>query len=512
MFAWIHSKKTKHPLEDFTDAREALAQLPQGDFNGTLQRLSEYLDAVKTSSDMSIWRAFEIVDLVDRTGRPHFRRASTQFLQAGPELTKFQATRAWTVVGEYLVQLAEAYQFCLATYESGADGALALRSQAVRIVGRALRARAAAIHWDYVRYTRHFSAWADLYRLYQLAEIRGQVDEKVLLYRGGQLSTLKQEFAAALMLEMCAPQSLQPVQIDIAHRVAYHLGREFVIGSDTKARLPFYFDPASDTSPARVRPNSALPGTARRFGVGAAEARLREITEQAQRCALNLASFGLGGTPDATMQATTEHLLKHWCAPPTERRHTRARRAASIRVLHGFQEVAANLGSNLLTYPFVCHEESWLITNRSPTGAGAIIAHPNGSWLHVGSLIAYREPENNAWIAAIVRHIRAEDGITRYAGLELLGGGAVAAMVSREGSCEEALALWLPHSEGKSDAISLLLPAGWHADGAPVRMTVYDRQYTLTPIRLQETGSDYQMVRFRVQGQAEVGTTSGAER
>ena len=60
-----------------------------------------------------------LADQLDRLGRAFWRKATHDYFVGTGKLTNYQATRLWTMVGEYLVQLAEAYEFCLARMETG---------------------------------------------------------------------------------------------------------------------------------------------------------------------------------------------------------------------------------------------------------------------------------------------------------------------------------------------------------------------------------------------------------
>jgi hypothetical protein len=210
MLAWTKARKSNHPLADEEGAREVFAQLSCTDNLSALQRLSELLDGLKIARGIGLGRLYEIVDAVDRTGRAHYRSALQEFLGHRHRLTRFQGNRIWTSAGEYVTQLAEAYQWCLGQFLAGASGAADVRTHIVRIIGRAIRLQAAALKWDYLCYTSHFGKWAEIYRLYHLAEVRGPAQEKVLLYRGGRLSTLESEFMQALMLAAASPQALLP--------------------------------------------------------------------------------------------------------------------------------------------------------------------------------------------------------------------------------------------------------------------------------------------------------------
>src|SRR4030095_14955512 len=101
----IWTKKSSHPLADEEDAKNLLAHLSSIDSLSALQRLCELLDGLKIARGIGPGRLYEIADAVDRTGRPHYRSASQEFLNHRHRLTRYQENRIWITAGEYLTQL-----------------------------------------------------------------------------------------------------------------------------------------------------------------------------------------------------------------------------------------------------------------------------------------------------------------------------------------------------------------------------------------------------------------------
>jgi len=503
MFTWIKARKSDHRLADKEDAKELLAALSRGESLSGLQRLSELLDDLKIAQGIGVGRMYEIVDAVDRTGRAHYRSASQEFLGHRHQLTTFQANRIWTSAGEYVVQLAEAYQLCLAAFEANASGAAALRTQVVRILGRAIRLRAAALKWDCLRHTTHFGNWAEIYRLYQLAEMRGRVHEKVLLYRGGRLSTVEAEFMQALMLAAASPQALVPEQIEAAERIIASLAGHLTLSNADRAKRPYFFDPASGAPPVRELPGIRPPFTARRFGPGGAEVELRQLLRNAEAGTLPGSQFGLQGVSETVLRTTLQHLVRYWCELPADRRHVRRRLATCATVVHGFEEVAANVGNMLAGYPFVSDQEAWLVENAADGGVGALVKSPHGTWVNVGVLLAYRHPDSATWNAGIVRHMSEEEDQTLCVGVELIAQGGVAVSVwgdKRGANIQDdgVLCVWLAGAGCGEGEVKLLMPALLYSPAATLDATLYDRKYRLSPLRLLEAGPDYELGLFKV--------------
>jgi hypothetical protein len=502
MLAWTKLLKSDHPLGDEEEARELLTQLSCAESLPGLQRLSELLDGLKIARGVGVVRMYEIVDAVDRTGRAHYRSASQQFVHHRQQLTRFQADRIWTSVGEYITQLAEAYQWCLASFEAGASGAAQLRTQVVRILGRAIRLQAAALRWDCLCYTTHFGKWAEIYRLYQFAEGRGRTQEKVLLYRGGRLSTIESEFMQALMLAAASPQGLVREQIDAAERIIASLAGHLTLSNIERAKQPYFFDPASGAPPMRELTGIRPPFTARRFGAGGAEPELRQLLHKARKGTLGRNEFGLQGVSKELLQTTLQHLLRYWCELPPDRRHVRRRCATGVIVVHGYEEVAASVGNMLVQYPFVSNQELWIIENAAQGGVGAVAKRPQGAWVSVGALLAYRDADAAIWNAGIVRHMNEEDDQTLGVGVEIVAQGGVTISVHstkrRAVQDNGVLCVWLASAGCSADEMQLLMPASLYSPSSSLEATLYDRAYLLVPLRLLEAGPDYEIAVFKV--------------
>src|SRR5512134_1547131 len=152
MLRWIRGGVSDHPLEDKEDALQLLGDLAdKGPFRA-LEELAAYLDAVKTAEKLKPIRAFEIVELLDRSARPFLRKLSHDYVTQDSRLTRFQQHRLWFTAHTFLTQLGEGYRFCLAKFEVGAVGAAALKPSLPKVAGRALRACGAQLKWSLLRY------------------------------------------------------------------------------------------------------------------------------------------------------------------------------------------------------------------------------------------------------------------------------------------------------------------------------------------------------------------------
>jgi len=175
-------------------------------------------------------------------------------------------------------------------------------------------------------------------------------------------------------------------------------------------------------------------------------------------------------------------------------------------VVYDFDEVTAKVGSVALQSPFVAEQETWTIENRSSHGLRARVPSPQGLWITVGSLVAYRQQDDSVWSVGVVRRLKHKRDETREVALETLarGGSAVTVLPRIAGKAKDresdqgVLSVLLPGSASAGEEVRLLSPPGTFSETMPLEMRAYDRAYVLFPIELVETGADFQIARFKI--------------
>jgi hypothetical protein len=300
-----------------------------------------------------------------------------------------------------------------------------------------------------------------------------------------------------------------PEQIEVAERLVAHCAPHFLIGTRPAESMRFFIDMYSDAGPHRMPLSGRIPVTARAFGAGNAIGELHRIMERLDAGRLTRAELGLTQEFDFELiRAAGRHLLRYWDPPLPDRRSARQQEYAQISVVYDFDEVTAKIGAVALQSPFVAEQETWLIENHSPHGLRARVPSPQGLWITVGSLVAFREPEDSLWSVGVVRRLTRRRDDTREVAVETLarGGSAVTVLprIAAKQKAPEAgvLSVLLPGTAGAGEEVKLLSPPGTFSDTLPLEMRAYDRAYTLFPIELIETGADFQIARFKVLRQA----------
>ncbi len=510
MLRWVRGGTSDHPLEDKEDARHLLGDLAdKGPFRA-LEELSGFLDAVKTADRLKPIRAFEIVELLDRTSRPFVRKLNFDYV-TGVKLTRFQQHRLWYSAHTFLTQLAEGYRFCLAQFEVGAIGAAALKPSLPKIAARALRAYAQQLKWSLLRYGPiERDVWENLARLYNAAETLGFAPWLLTPYRGERSDTSSErEFLRPLLLAVSSPDGLQPIQIELADRLIARCSDAFVLSPKPMDGLHYTTDLTAAFPPGRISPSVTVTVQTRFFGPGDAARRVQHYIDVVEATGKIPDEMNLGlDVPAVVVLDTLQHLARYWAPRLPERKEARKRRTEHVSVVHEFGEVVANAGGLFFESPFVTNDEEWVLENESSRGFGAFVPKALGAWLRVGCLIAVRREEGVTWGVGIVRRVVADEQGNRYAGIEMLSHGGAAVTLFNEQratpgrghlSEEGELCVLLPSATTRSGEGLLLLRPGVFTPRQTLEMRAYDRRYRLHPVRIVEAGEDYTVGKFRVE-------------
>jgi hypothetical protein len=508
MLRWMRAGSSDHPLEDKQDARLLLGDLGEKGPFRALEELAAFLDAVKTADKLKPVRAFEIVELLDRTARPFLRKLNHEYVTSDARLTRFQQHRLWFTAHTFHTQLAEGYRHCLARFEIGAVGAAALKPSLPKIAGRALRACGSQLKWSLLRYGPvERSLWEQLARLYTAAEALGFAPWLLTLYRGERRdSSTEREFLRPLMLAVSAPDGLLPIQVELADRLIAQCADAFALANRPGDGLHYITDLAAAFPPGRISPSMSVSPQTRFFGPGDAAARIARYTAQIESTGVVPEEMNLGlEVEPAVVLDTLQHLSRYWAATLPERKEARRRRTEHVTVVHEFGEVVANAGGLFFESPFVSNDEEWIVENESAGGFGAFVPKAVGGWLRVGCLVGVRREEGVTWGVGIVRRVIGDEQGNRYVGIQMLAtGGAAVTVFPHNGDFtadvapEGELCVLLPSTTTRSGETLLLLRPDMFDPAAPLQMHAYDRRYRLDPVAIAERGDDFEVARFRI--------------
>src|SRR5262249_14092615 len=139
---------------------------------------------------------------------------------------------------DYWRHAAVAFARSVDSFLQGAKGAESAKVLLPLVVARALRCLGQQLKWQYVRYAPvDVELWGVLNKIYAFAELRGITDARVTLYPGGAETTPKQEFLKISMFGASSPDSLQPLEVEIAERVIGELASSFTLAAQPEREL-----------------------------------------------------------------------------------------------------------------------------------------------------------------------------------------------------------------------------------------------------------------------------------
>ncbi|MGQ0525818.1 MAG: hypothetical protein ACT4P8_19410 [Betaproteobacteria bacterium] len=510
MLNWLSTGKPDHPMANMKKARQMVAELLGHESFRVLDEAAGWLDSINGTEGFALDHRLELIDLLDRGGKYHTAKLAQEYLDA-PRLQKAYEGRLWNTSFGYWKTLGAGYLHCIEQYQADAPGGKSVKKDLVLLSGRALRSLGMQLKWLLLRYGRvEDRIWRDLGRTYLFAEAHGLAAQRAAIYPGAHGdSSVREEFARALMLAMSAPDGLSPVAIHIAERVIAHFSTEFAVQTAPGAGCRFGFDLNMHRPPART-PSDARPGPmVRYFGPGTVVRSLRQLALDIEQKDGLPEALALDRKLDKTqVTPVLAHLEQYWADRPPARGAPRNELATRITVVPGFAAilrwVQVVMDTSSLEFSNPESAESWIVFNTSDGGYGAIVPAMRADWLAIGSLIGIRPETADSCCVGIVRRVTRDQYNQRRVGIQALGTIAVPVTLSAAASDGSAVAgakgapaLLLSTKPDRNGEISVLLRAGAYGPDRSVHMPL-QKTYLLAPVALKETGEDYDWAQFKV--------------
>jgi hypothetical protein len=251
------------------------------------------------------------------------------------------------------------------------------------------------------------------------------------------------------------------------------------------------------------------------FGAGDALPRLDRLVEQMAARDGIPQEFNLGASyhKDEVI-GVLRHLAQYWSDTPPARGSERRPTAARITVVPGADQVFGSLDPtgvvSTLDFSRNLTAESWIVENVSDGGYGAIVPPQMIDWVKVGALIGMKSETSSHLGIGVIRRITRDTHQQRRVGIQMLTKTAVAVTISKASTMsslnfdlrEETAILLTPKPDARGE-VEMLLREGIFNGRDTLDMTVQQKNYRLTPVRIIETGDDYCWARFQVARQAE---------
>ena len=498
------SSKPDHPMADIKEARKIIDEIPGNDSLKAIDELFHWLESVRTVDGFKPEYRVQLIQLIDDAAQVHARKLARDYLSA-PRLSKFQEGRLWGAIHEFWRQSALAFASCIDLYATGAKGADALRALMPLLTVRALRALATQMKWQYVRYGPfEESLWGVFAKIYALAESKKYAQTRVSPYPNvpGE-SSPEQEFLRAVMLSASSPDSLLPLELEIAERLIAHFSASFKLVLEQQPGIAYWIDLATSRPPLRVaRPPQHAP-TLRFFAAGRAEQDLERLIQSVKATNAVPSDVNLGGTYDPQVVLTVlNHLAMYWSPKPPARRSPRHNVKSRLKVTHGFDGVLeALVPEKSLDFDDTLIE-SWIVENVSAGGFGAAIPQIKGDWLRIGALVGLQPEGGDNWLIGVIRRLSRELPQQGTVGIQTLARNGRTIQLRLEGGSAgtgrdpgPGILLDAP-APGGSPEVQLLLHAGTPA-GQNLEYEQEGKTLLLLAAAVEESGDDYDRVRFR---------------
>lgn len=494
--------KSDHPLGDMKEARQVVAELPRADPAKALDEITHWVESVRAEESFRADHRAAVVQLLDEAAQDPLRRLSREYLSS-PRLSKQREHLLWTGIHRYWKESATAFAQLLETYVAGGKAADGLKAYAPLFAARGLRAMAAQLKWLHARYgPLDESLWARTNRLYAIADTKGFAAQRVTPYPAvpGE-TTPEREYLRTVMFEACSPDSLLPLEAELAERLIAQFSPEFVITPQQQPDSAYWLDVARPEPPSRIQrpPQHASIGL-RFFSGGQAFEEIERLAASIRATKEVPADLNLGGSyPADAVLHVLEHLQLHWSPKLPERKHQRHRVKSRLTVAFGFDGAMDALEPEVSLTFDGSNRESWIVENVSAGGFGALIPQVKGDWLRIGCLVALQPEGGDNWLLGIVRRLsrptlqQAQVGIqtiarnARPVALRVKAGDTLSLDVERGMLIDT-------HAEGE---LQLVVRNGVHEPGLAFVMEGAPDGAVLLPIAPSERGADFELLRVR---------------
>ena len=495
--------KSDHPMADVKAARAILDAIPAGDPFKALEDLNHWLESVRTWEGFKPEHRAQIVQLVDEAAQAHLRKLQRDYLSS-PRLSKFQENRLWAAIREWYRQSALALAVCIDAYATGQKGWEDLKQSIPLLTVRALRALAAQMKWQHIRYgPPDNSVWGFVAKIYALSENRKYAQSRVIAYAGmpGETSP-EQEFLKTLMFAASSPDSLLPVEIELVERLIAHLSGSFKLTTGFQPDTVYCFDLANQEPPVRAAHLPHRAPTLRFFAAGGAVKEIEKLAQTVKSTGAVPSSVVLGGNfePEVVL-GVLDHLALNWAPKPPERKAPRHRVKSRLTVTYGFDGVLAALdpGGESLFDPEKI--ESWIVENVSAGGFGASVPQIRGDWLKIGCLLGLQPEGGSNWVVGVIRRFQRESTGQGTVGIQTLARVPLPVQVKLRGgpmgaSLDTETAILLTPVDSAPEA-QLLLRAGVLVAGQNMELERNGKVHLLLPAGATEHGEDYDFIRCR---------------
>lgn len=492
----LFGKKSDNPMANIKSAQALLDEIPKNDALKALQELTTWVESVREQEGFRLDHQLAVLRLIDETAHPFERKLMREYFAANTP-PPFQENRLWIALSVFFGQAAHAYFTVLTRYRNGDKGSSAIEPSLPLVAARGIRAVTGKLKCAAARYVPvEATIWGCLAEFYAHAEAQQYVDKQVALYSGSGASTsVCGEFAAVLMWYSSCASTLNRLHLHLSERLASHLSKSFTVGVQGEPNSLFSFDLLNFAPPVRVNAKTTLQPSLRFLGVNNLQTQIEALLKLLEK---NIVpeEIDLGGAYDAgTVRDAARHLAECWAFPPPKRRSIRHNIKVNLSVANGFSKIMehTDAGLNFSNDTSV----TWDVENISTGGLHCVLPASNRDALSICSLIGIKPEKVDHWGVGIVRRMIRDQQNNLHVGVEVLANRMSSVGLREHSVGEEQPALWLGNPADDSGEAMLLMGHDTFSGSRSLHVTVSGKSYLLMPLGLVESGTDYDLARYR---------------
>ncbi len=493
MLSSLFGKKSDHPMSDMKSAQALIAELPRNDAHKMLMELTDWMESVGENREFKLDHQFQVLSLLDETAQPCVRKLAREYF-APQELGKFQENRLWLALGNWSHTASAAYLAVFDRYYAGDKGG-AFKAQLPLLSARAAHALAA-----YLKYaSSHYGPmdplfWHKVARLYRHGEEHQYLDARIGLYPGvGASVSVRAVLARLLGWYGCGVDTLPPLVMHLTECLVEQYRDSLVLTEQQTADSLFYFDLDAPAVPSRVKAGGKAQSSTRFLTMAAMQPKLEALLVELARNTVP-PELNLGGVYAVEpVRVAAQYLLDYLLDPPL-RRSPRRGIQVGLSVVNGFSQILDCVNSGTNSSP---DAQYWELEDISTTGFRTTLPMRATENIRIGSLVGIQPEGVTHWGVAVVRRLMCDDASRMHVGAEMLANQAIAVNLHYAGGDQPAL--WLMSKSGEVPGEARLM---MKTEAFMMQRTLQTRRaeknYLLMPISKEQSGSDYDLARFRV--------------
>lgn len=428
MFGWLKGGESSHPMQSVEAARSMLDDLDADHPQRALEDITEWTRSVSEAKDIAIDVLRDVLELIEERAKPFEEEMLHRYL-ADPHLRNTGGRLAWNGAAAYRGAMADAAAaLVLRALPQSALGEPA-RPGAARLAARALKARALHLRTLFLRYEPVTAAgWQSLYAVYRRAEECSCAETPVRAYASDPIHTSPAlEFLKSLLLDVAAPESLPPEQVELAYRVVSKFCGSGTVSRDRFAGATHWLSLDDAKEPRSIAEGEPAAGNVRWFGALPALAKMNDMIAHHELGMLDESERKGAQFSPGQRISCLRHFMAWWSPTPPRRDRERVRMTGELSVVHGFASVCHYIthieagdstesgqtidsrlrkrsGMGLAEEKFEA-PEPWQEDDKGRRTLHAHVPSTAGGWAEVGDLCAVRLQGRADWWLAVIRRI-----------------------------------------------------------------------------------------------------------